>query len=186
MDTLPPRRMSREEFRRWAEAQPRGRYERVDGEVFAMSPERSGHILVKNNVWLALRTAVRTAGLECQVFGDGLTVEVDEHTDYEPDAVVNCALRLPLDAIAATNPVVVVEVLSPSTRFLDAGLKLAGYFRVPAVRHYLLVDTRRRGVIHHARAGDRIETCILDSGPIALDPPGIAVAIEDFYVDVEF
>ena len=51
-----------------------------------------------------------------------MTVEVD--TDYEPDAVVNCGPPIPDDAVAATNPVIVVEVLSPGTRGIDTGAKL--------------------------------------------------------------
>ena len=62
--------LSREEYRRWAEAQPRGRYELVAGEVVAMAPERVAHIRVKARVWLALDRAVRAAGLPCPVCGD--------------------------------------------------------------------------------------------------------------------
>jgi Uma2 family endonuclease len=181
---MPQVRMSRDEFRRWAQAQPKGRYERIGGEPVPMTPERVAHIQVKNRVWQALDRAVRAAGLECQALGDGLTVEVDADTDYEPDAVVNCGPPLPPDAVAATNPVVVMEVLSPSTQAVDAGDKLADYFRLPSVRHYLLVRTRRREVIHHERRGDRIETRIVTAGAIALDPPGIVVAIEDFSADL--
>jgi len=181
---MPQQRMSREEFRRWAQAQPKGRYERVGGEPVAMTPERVAHIQVKTRVWQALDRAVRAAGLDCQALGDGLTVEVDAQTDYEPDALVNCGPPLPLDAVAATNPVVVVEVLSPSTQSIDAGDKLADYFRLPSVRHYLLVRTRRREVVHHERLGDRIETRIVNTGTIALDPPGLVVAMDDFYADL--
>jgi Uma2 family endonuclease len=149
-----------------------------------MTPERVARIQVKSRVWQALDRAVRAAGLGCQAVGDGLTVEIDVHTDYEPDALVNCGPPLPPDAVAATNPVVVVEVLSPSTQSVDAGDKLADYFRLPSVRHYLLVRTRRREVIHHERLGDRIETRIVANGTVALDPPGIAVAVEDFYADL--
>ena len=56
------------------------------------------------------------AGLDCEALGDGVTIEVDDDTDYEPDAVVNYGPELPPDATAASNPVIVVEVLSPSTQ----------------------------------------------------------------------
>lgn len=178
-----PLRMSREEYRRWAEQQPKGRFELVCGEVVAMSPERVQHARLKVRVWQLLDQAVRAAGLQCEAFGDGVTVEIGEDTDYEPDAVVNCGERLDPDAVAAPSPVIVVEVLSPSTRSTDAGAKLADYFRVPSVQHYLLVDTRRPEIVHHRRAGDRIETRIVNSGRIALDPPGIAITVEDVYRD---
>ena len=86
------------------------------------------------------------------------------------------------DAIAAINPVIVVEVLSPGTKGVDTGAKLDGYFRVPSIVHYLIVLTARRGVIHHRRAHDGgIDTRILSSGKIELDPPGIAIDIDEIY-----
>ena len=76
-------------------------------------------------------------------------VEIDEDTDYEPDALVNCGPPAPDDAVVATQPVIVVEVLSPSTQSVDVTEKLADYFRVPAIQHYLVFRPRRREVIWH-------------------------------------
>src|SRR5271168_388296 len=108
------RRTSREEFRRWYEAQPSGRYERVDGRIAAMAPERGVHLRVKGAVYRALHRAVTVAGVDCQALPDGATVEAGD-SDYEPDALVNCGEAMADDAVAAPNPVVVVEVLSPGT-----------------------------------------------------------------------
>ena len=108
-------RLSREEFRRWAAGQKR-RYERLAGEPIAMSPERIGHARIKNRIWAALDSAIQIANVPCEALGDGVTVEIDEDTDYEPDAVVNCGPPLSDDAIAASNPVIVVEVTIPINR----------------------------------------------------------------------
>jgi Uma2 family endonuclease len=174
--------MSREMFRLWA-PQQRRRYERLEGVPIEMAAERIGHVRVKARVWQALDRAIRDAGLDCEALGDGVTIEVDENTDYEPDCVVNCGPRMNLDDIAATNPVIVVEVLSPSTQSIDVSEKLADYFRVPSIQHYLIVRTRRQEVIHHRRTGDRIETRIALTGEITLDPPGIALSLADIYAD---
>ena len=177
--------LSREEFYRWAEAQPR-RYERVAGQPVAMSPERAAHVQIKYQIWVALTRAIQIAGLDCQVIGDGITVEVDEDTDYEPDAVINCGAPVNPDTIAAPNPVVVVEVLSPSTQSIDTSEKLTGYFRVPSIEHYLVVGVRRREVIHYQRAKDEIASRVVNLGTIQLDPPGIAVDINEFYQEPRF
>jgi Uma2 family endonuclease len=179
----PPLRMSRAEYRRWAEAQPRGRFERVAGEVVAMAPERAAHNRVKARIWRALDAAVRSAGLPCEAFTDGMAVEIGEDYDYEPDALVNCGDPLPADVMAAPNPVVVVEVLSPSTQSTDTGAKLADYFRVPSVQHYLILRADRPQVIHHRRSDDgaSIETRVVTESAIRLAPPGIEVAVADFY-----
>ncbi len=173
-------RLSREEFRRWAEGQKQ-RYERIAGEPVAMSPERIEHARIKSRVWAALDRAIRAANLPCEALPDGITVEIDEGTDYEPDAVVNCGPPAPGDAVAAPNPVIVVEVLSPSTQSTDVADKLADYFRVASIQHYLIVRARRREVIHHSRAGTDIVTRIINLGAIRLDPPGITIELGDIY-----
>ena len=110
-----------------------------------------------------------------------MTARVDETIAYEPDCGV---LRIKLSAsdIEVPAPVIVVEVLSPSTRRIDASAKLAGYFRVPSVAHYLIVDPNQPLGLHHARGeGATILTRIVTQGTIELDPPGLAVALPEIY-----
>lgn len=171
---------NREEYRRWCAVQPTGRYERVDGRIVAMAPERGAHLRAKAAVYQALDRAIIIAGVACQALPDGATVETGE-CDYEPDAMINCGDRMPDDAVAAPNPVVVVEVLSPSTASTDTGGKLAGYFRVPSVMHYLIVHPTRRSVTHHRRVADGIFTMVIVNGPIRLEPPGVTITVDDIY-----
>jgi Uma2 family endonuclease len=175
--------VSREDYFRWAETQPHGRCERIDGRVVAMPPERGAHLRVKAAVWLALRDAIRTAGVDCQALPDGATVPSGD-SDYEPDALVNAGPPIADDAIVAPNPVIVVEVLSPTTQGIDTGAKLTGYFAVPSIRHYLIVHPTKRLVVHHRRseaAVGHIDTVIVTSGEIRLDPPGLTVDVAQFY-----
>ena len=173
--------LSRAEFHLWTETQTRGRYERVDGEVIAMAPERSVHARLKARIWRALDREITTLGLPCEAMPDGMAVEIDQDTDYEPDALINGGPPIPDDAMVAPKPVVIVEVLSPGTAGVDAGGKLADYFRLPSVRHYLLVRPNRQEIIHHRRVGDRIETKVVREGFAELDPPGIRLAIDEVY-----
>ncbi|HEY3848237.1 MAG TPA: Uma2 family endonuclease [Acetobacteraceae bacterium] len=175
-----PQRLSRSDFHHWAETQPK-RFERVDGTPVAMAPERWVHARLKARIWRALDREIRIAGLRCEAAPDGMTVEIDEDTDYEPDALVNCGDPMSDEAIAAPRPIIIVEVLSPSTGSLDAGGKLADYFRVPSVQHYLLVRPLRREIIHHRRVGERIETLIVGTGSIDMDPPGIKLSLDEIY-----
>jgi Uma2 family endonuclease len=172
--------LSREEFRLWAEGQKQ-RYERISGEPVAMSPERFEHARIKSRVWAALDRAVRDARLPCEALPDGITIEVDADTDYEPDAVINCGPLAPGDAIAAANPVIVVEVLSPSTQSIDLADKLADYFKVATIQHYLIVRARRHEVILHSRADSEIISRVINIGSIVLDPPGITIDLADLY-----
>lgn len=170
-------RMTSDEFLAWAMQQPEGqRYELVEGEVVAMAPERVIHSRVKLRVARRLAEAVEAAGLPCEVFTDGMAVQVDEGTAYEPDALLRCGAPLPDDAIVVPDPIVIVEVASPSTQSLDAGAKLADYFRLSSLRHYLILRAKARVAILHSRdESGTITTRIIRDGPIALDPPGITV-----------
>jgi Uma2 family endonuclease len=78
------------------------------------------------------------------------------------------------------SPVIVVEVISPTSEAVDTGAKLVGYFRVPSVAHYLIIHPLQRVVTHHARGtGDLIETRLKADGELHLDPPGLRLTIDE-------
>ena len=177
----PTPRMSVEEFLAWAEGRP-GRHELVRGEVIAQAAERAAHWKVKLATHVALLTAVRAKALPCHVVPDGATVRIDEATAYEPDAMVYCGPEAPPSALLVENPVIIVEVRSPLTERRDQGRKLADYFRLPSVAHYLIIDPDETLVIHHQRRGeDDIQTRIFREGTITLDPPGFEVKVAEIY-----
>ena len=175
-------RMSREAYRQWAGTQLSGHFERVEGAVVAMAPERLSHAKRKARVWMLLSQAVEAAGLPCEVYPDGVTVEVDDN-DFEPDALLRYGDPLPGDDVAVPDPVVVVEILSPNTRQVDLTRKLVGYFRVSSVQHYLIFWADRAQVVHHRRRsdGEGIDTLIVTAGEIRLDPPGFGITVEAVY-----
>jgi len=148
-----------------------------------MAPERVEHNDRKMLTWLALRRAVREAGAPCHVVGDGMTVEVAD-SDYEPDAILYFGERLIAGSTVVPHPLVVVEVLSPTTSATDRAWKLREYFRLPSVRHYLIVWADRHQIVHHRRddAGT-IVTTVLTDGEIRLVPAGISVAVAEIYAD---
>lgn len=173
--------MDREEYLRWS-AQRTGRYELLCGVPVAMAPERAGHNRLKQRAWTALSRAIAASGMACEAFGDGMTVAIDSDTIYEPDVSVNCGPPVEDDTIVLPNPVIVVEVVSPKSQYIDTATKLTDYFRVPGICHYLILRTDRKAVIHHRRTGpDMVETRIVQSGAISLDPPGLVVEMDALF-----
>ena len=134
-----PTGLSREAYYAWAEAQPRGRFELVDGVVVAMAPERAAHARTKALTWLLLREALAAAKAPCEALIDGVAVEAGESSAYEPDVVVNCGKRVDGNAIAAPSPLIIVEVTSPSNSRVDMTTKTTDYLRLPSLRHYVIV-----------------------------------------------
>jgi Uma2 family endonuclease len=181
MIALPKQKMTVDEYLAWAEGRP-GRFELYAGVVYAMAPERAVHAEVKYAVQTALLSGIRRAGIPCHMLPDGMTVRVDDDTAHEPDALVYCGTELPGSVVEVPHPTIVVEVLSPSRRHIDASAKLAGYFCVPSVHHYLIVDPDRRLIIHHGRGeGDVIATRIVSEGTLRFDPPGMDVTVGEMF-----
>lgn len=178
-----PSRMRVEEFLDWLDRWPDDpAYELIDGVPVAMAPGRAIHARLKAEIWLALRDGIRAKQLQCEALIDGVGLSVDDWSVYQPDAMVYCGDRVDDETRLVPHPIIVVEVLSPSTQHVDTGRKLEGYFRKASIVHYLIVPTERRAVIHHRRMDDeRIETRIIRSGTLALDPPGLSLEIEELY-----
>ena len=176
----PVSRMSPEEYRVWAAQQPRGRFERINGVVVAMAPERVSHARVKARIWQTLDRAIRVASLPCEALPDGITVQVND-SDYEPDAIVQRG-QLDPNGVAADSPIIIVEVLSPGTSSADRAWKLQEYFRLPSVHHYLIIWADKHQIAHRQRGTDgEIETRTVTNGDLRLDPPGMTIAVEDVY-----
>lgn len=126
-----------------------------------MSPERAVHSTVKAEIYGALNTAILAAGLDCRAFTDGMTVQTDEHTAYEPDAAVVCNQTIADDTILLDHPVIIVEELPPNSRHVDPADKL---------------------IIHHRRDyGGVITTRVVRGGRIEMAPPGIEMALADLF-----
>ena len=170
--------MTVDDFLVWSEDKP-GRYELVGGHVLSMSPERIRHTEAKFSASLALFQAIRRANLSCQMLMDGATVRIDRDTAFEPDALVRCGAQLSGDLLEVPDPIVVVDVLSPRTRNYDLSAKSIGYFGVPTIRHYVIIDPDGAKIIHHRRDGDGVATRILGQGNLRLDPPGLDLTVED-------
>jgi Uma2 family endonuclease len=168
-------------FLAWADGRD-GRWELREGQPVMMAPERALHALTKYAAQKAIEGAVVRAGLPCRMFPDGMTVRITARNAYEPDALVVCPPPADLNTMEIPNPVIVVEVLSPSTAGDDHGVKLDGYFSLPSVMHYLILDADRRVMIHHRRGhAGAIETRVLREGVVVLDPPGFETKVAEFF-----
>ena len=174
-------RMTLEEFERWDGGEPDGQYELVDGIVVAkrdsMSPESIRHLRYKVAAYDALRDGVRAAGIPCHAFADGATIRTSVASARVPDALVHCG-EWDDNSIFLDNPVVMLEVVSPTGGRRDTSVKLGEYFGLACVQHYLIVDPDRRKLIWHRRDADEIATRIVTAGSLTLDPPGFELNVD--------
>jgi Uma2 family endonuclease len=79
------RAMTVDEYLAWSDSQiERQRTELINGQIVIIPAEKLLHTVIKANVFVALREAIRTANLPCTALPDGPGVCIDEHTVYEP------------------------------------------------------------------------------------------------------
>jgi Uma2 family endonuclease len=143
MNALIQPKLTLEAYLAWENEQPE-KHEFHRGEVFAMVGARRVHGRLVSNLSLSLQLALK--GSPCQVFLEGMKVQVGDDTVLYPDVFVTCdKLDLATDMIFRA-PTVVIEVLSPSTQRYDRSHKFALYRRIPALREYILVDPDTRRV----------------------------------------
>ena len=146
-----------------------------------MAPERARHNLGKAEIWSVLRTAVRAAGLRNVVYTDGMGVVIDDDTSRGPDVVVSASAHNDPDTMTVDDPLIIVEVVSPSSEKTDSVDKLAEYFSLPSVRHYVLVWQKTAIIEHHARADDGVIVMrtVRAGDTLRFDPPGFEVKVAE-------
>ena len=173
--------MTAEEFLSWVEARPEKHWELFDGEPQMQQSQSWGHVDVKGRIYVALLRALAESGLDYSVGIDGTVVKVGPNTAFQPDVVV-FAGRMGKTDIVTPDPVIAVEVLSRSTERRDLTVKLAGYFKVPSIEHYVIADWECCELIHYRRESRGVAPpVILREGLLRLDPPGIAIALADVF-----
>ena len=143
------RRMTLDEFLAWEERQD-SRHEFLQGEIVVMVGGTVAHNQIAGNIYAALRGELR--GSPCRVFQETMRVRADESVFY-PDVFVTCAALDDRDRLA-TEPTLIVEVLSDSTSSYDHTTKSAAYRTLPSLTQYVLVHQRVAVVESFRRSGD--------------------------------
>jgi Uma2 family endonuclease len=175
--------MTAEEFAVWAEARPERHWELFEGVPQVQQPQNWGHARHILRVIRALEKAIALSGQRLFIGSQGLIVKAGPRAAFEPDVVVFAGPMGDHDIIVP-NPVIAVEVLSPSTARKDLTVKLAGYFNAPSIEHYLIVDWEDAELIHYRREGIGIsKPAILREGVLELEPPGLKLQIADVFKD---
>jgi Uma2 family endonuclease len=189
MVALPKHKMNVDEFLAWSEGLPKeaGRFELWDGEIIekrgaagTMNAERSQHWRAKLAMTLALIKAIEKSGIEGHVAVEGPTVRFSSGKAVDPDVLVHFGPPVPRGALEVPNPAIVVEVLSPSTAKFDLSQKMQGYFTLPSVQHYVVIDPDKPLIIHHQRGdGDALVTRFVSASSLRLEPPGLHVDVTE-------
>jgi len=144
MTALKKPHFSASDYLAW-EAEQAEKHEYFAGEVFAMAGASDAHVTISGNLYMALRGHLR--GTPCRTYIADMKVEVTRaDAFFYPDVLVSCSAAYAALADRKREPVLLVEVLSPTTAAYDRGAKFASYRLIESLREYVLVDTERLAV----------------------------------------
>lgn len=132
------------------------RYEYWDGEIFCMSGGSQEHYALSGNIYFLLRLALRDK--PCRTFTGDSPVKTPKLPPYRyPDASVVCG-ESRFESIhgidALMNPILIVEVLSPTTELADKEDKRIAYQAIESLQEYVLIAQDKVEVTHYTRKGD--------------------------------
>ena len=180
------RKMSIEEFLDFVETREEW-YEYIDGEPYPMTTPTFRHNIIGSNIAFSLRSLL--AGSNCKVLGMGQGVRAGETRLLVPDVCVVCeAPLLEADTRILLNPILVVEITSPSSIDRDRVMKRDSYGDVSSIQAYLVVDQHRALVELYTRDGNRwwIESYSKIDDEVPLESLNCSLSLRDIYHDVDF
>ncbi len=190
MSTAPDHRLvSFAEYLEW-ENRSETKHEYYRGEIFAMSGTTVNHNRIALNILVSLHGQLQ--GKPCEPFGSDIRLRINPvNLSTYPDISVVCGgLKMDaVDKLAITNPRVLIEVLSESTRKYDTGRKFEFYQTLPSLVDYVIVEQKEAKVIHYLRQEDGTWTHRLLAGmdaAIVLDSISCEIPFKAIYRNVEF
>ena len=160
------------------ERQQQLRHELVDGYLYAMTGASDRHEEIALNLAAALRVHLR--GGPCRVYKGDLKIRIADDF-YYPDVFVRCG-EDPGDAYFKTDPVLIAEVLSPSTQRYDRGDKRLAYSTLPSLQDYALIAQDRMVVELYAAGCGAASQCLQrPDDTLHFESVGFSISLAELY-----
>ncbi|OUY06561.1 Uma2 family endonuclease [Acinetobacter populi] len=153
------------------------KHELINGEVFAMVGASSAHNLISGNIFADLRLHLKAK--PCRPYINDMKVRIEDNF-YYPDVVVDCS-QIANDAYFVETPILIVEVLSASTKSYDKTFKLQQYKKIPTLQEYVMIEQDTQLVEVLSRL-DNWQPHYYEAGEdFILQSVGLKLAVADVY-----
>lgn len=139
-------KLSVEEYLQFEKAS-RDKHEYFKGEIFAMAGAGARHNVIFSNFFISI--GMQLKGKPCKPYGSDLRIHIPENSLFTyPDISIICGEIIPsqIDADTAVQPTVIIEILSPSTRNYDQGIKFKLYREIPTLKEFITIDSESIGI----------------------------------------
>jgi Uma2 family endonuclease len=166
------------------------KHEYVNGEIVAMAGAKRKHNLICASLGASLYSIAQKKG--CETYPSDMRLGTPTGLYAYPDGMVMCG-KAEISTFKGLetlhNPILIVEVLSPSTEDFDRGAKFRHYRSIPSLQVYLLIDQDVPHVEMHTRQSDDSwllrDTIGLDS-EIHIEPLNATLRLRDIYAQIDF
>lgn len=174
------------------------KHEYIDGEIVplhkpfevtAMADASRRHNLVSGNIFGELRHQLK--GKNCEVYINDMRVRLKPNRYGYPDVIVVCSEPEFLDDEfdTLTNPIILIEVLSPSTRFKDKTEKLEDFRKLESLKECLLIEQEKMFIEHYIKQTPNqwlLRIYENSDERVTLESIGCEISLSDIYLQVKF
>ena len=159
------------------------KHEFVAGEVYAMSGVTFRHGRIAFNLARHLHSAARARA--CAIVLSEVKLRAAADRVYYPDVMLACGKAADVELVVS-EPSLIAEVTSPTTRATDRREKLDAYLAIASLRTYLVIDQRRRHVLCYTRdaQGEWLREELQGDGEIAIPFLDARLTLDEIYEDV--
>lgn len=154
--------------------------EYIDGQVYAMVGASDNHNYLTGNMFALIKSHLK--GSPCNVFQSDFKVKVGAKYFY-PDVLVRCDKQ---NKFYTEKPILIIEVLSPTTFKYDRSFKVDTYNQIPSLVEYVMVEQDKCLIeVHHRR--DKVWNCTVYGigNDIHFNSIGLTLSVEEIYTDVD-
>ena len=157
------------------------KHEFINGEAYAMAGAGSNHNRIALNIAGEFRNHLK--GTPCETFMADMKVRLGQDYVY-PNVLVDCHPEK-TDNLFVDSPVIIVEVLSKSTRKTDTTLKLIRYINLPSLQEYVLIEQDIVSVQVLRKSNDWKTEYYYLGDTVTFSSIGLKLAVEEIYDRVE-
>lgn len=161
------------------------KHEYYKGEIFAMSGASPRHNVIAKNLMRDIATSLR--GKPCQPYGSDMRINIPDNTLFTyPDISIICGdiITSDYDENTATQPTIIIEILSSTTREYDRSGKFKLYRDIPALKEYILIDAESVNIeAFRINAGNHweLEEYKNITGKLSMPSVQVSILITDIY-----
>jgi Uma2 family endonuclease len=159
------------------------KHEYVDGEVFAMTGATPNHNRITGNLYR--KFGDHLDGSPCEPFASDMMVKTSSGSYRYPDVLVVCDKDFVENDLVTQTPVILIEVLSRSTRKIDEKDKLLEYINIPTLLEYVIVEQYCADITVYRKSDDWRSTHYFLGESVHFESIDLTLSVSDIYQRVE-